>query len=143
MEAFRGLRSDNLSTTAVIRFLGAKLDPKRCYFIILDGLDECDEAQIKDIPRIFQDLLQLSELQFKIFWSSRPVVKWLPETFKSKLHIQLETAENQAKIGPDIRKLIDTTLIEQLDGEEPRLKIGDPELPLKIQDVLIEKAQGM
>ena len=71
------------------------------------------------------------------------MIKWLPLTFQSELHIRLETAENQAQIGVDICNLIDTTLIEQLTGEDPDLQIRDPALILEIRDVLTQKAQGM
>ena len=114
------------------------------YFIVLDGLDECEETQIRGIAQALQDLLNSSKLRVKIYCSARPlVVKWLPSGLRSELEVILETPENQSRIANDIGDLIRNTLMEQLDGESPGLEIGDPNLIRTVQDTLQDKAHGM
>lgn len=142
--AFRGFEYDNTFPTAVINFLETALDSSRRYFIVLDGLDECEEAQIKDITEFFHRLLESPLLQIKIYCSGRPIVAgWLPLGFRPQQHIVLETPENQDSISRDIRNFINFTLEELLEGETPKFEISDPTLILTILDRLQEGAHGM
>lgn len=111
---------------------------------MLDGLDECGEAQVKEVADIFHGLLLSTRLRVKLFWSSRPnVLGWLPKKFLNQQRIDLETVENQSRVAHDIRKLIRITLEEWLDGETPELQLNDPTLIKTILDHLGEEAQGM
>ncbi len=142
--AFRGFEYDNTFPTAVIKFLETTLNSARRYFIVLDGLDECEEAQIKIIAEFFHDLLESPLLQIKIYCSGRPIVaSWLPLSLRPQQHIVLETIENQNKISLDIRNFINVTLEERLEGETPELQIGDPTLILTILNRLEKGAEGM
>ncbi|KAI4210986.1 MAG: hypothetical protein LQ351_006213 [Letrouitia transgressa] len=129
---------------SIIRFLEAVLDNSRQYFIVLDGLDECEEAEIKEVADVFHDLLLLPRLHIKFFWSSRPNVQnWLPGRFLTKQHIDLGTVENQDKIACDIRTFVHLTLEEWLDGDTPKVRINDPTIIITILDCLEKGAQGM
>ncbi len=141
---FHGFRAENVDSEAVIKFLHANLSERHQYFIVLDGLDECDEAQVPEILRALRGLLHSPQLRIKLYCSSRPsVVKWLAEELRPEYHISLETEEYQAKIALDIGSLIENTLTQQLEGESPELQVGDPTLILTVQETLREKAQGM
>jgi hypothetical protein len=143
-ESFRGFSAENVDSEAMITFLHATLTERRHYFIVLDGLDECEEAQVQEISQALSSLLHSSRLQVRIYFSGRPyVVKWLTEGLHPEYHITLETEENQAKIALDIDSLIKTTLTQQLEGNTPELRVGDPTLILTVQETLQEKAQGM
>lgn len=142
--AFRAFNTDNTSGTSIISALEATLSHTRQYFIVLDGLDECEESQVREVAEIFHGLLLSPRLSIKLFWSSRPnVLSWLPARFLTQQHIGLETVENQSKIAHDIRELIYVTLAEWLEGETPELQINDPALIITIQDRLEKEAQGM
>lgn len=142
--AFCRFQYDNICPTAVTNFLETTLNPARRYFIVLDGLDECEEAQIKDVAEFFHGLLKSPILRFKIYCSSRPIVaSWLPLRFRPQQHIFLETIENQNKISLDIRNFINVTLEEWLEGETPKFNISDPTLILTILNRLQQGAQGM
>ena len=120
------------------------LSHTRQYFIVLDGLDECGEVQIKEVVEIFQELLLSPHLRIHLFWSSRPnVLRWLPGRFQTQQRISLETAENQSRVTHDINTLIVVTLEEWLDGETPDLQINDPSLIEMILHCLEKEAQGM
>ena len=133
--------------TPVVEFLKNALSntPRyRRYFIVLDGLDECDEEQMRETCGMLHDLLSLPHLYIKLFWCSRPnIVDWLPLKLQCQQHISLESVEIQDHIASDIGKLINSRLEEWLDGDSPQLRIGDPTLPLKIVQCLENEAQGM
>lgn len=144
VDTFRRFDHRNIDCLAIIRFLEAVLDNSRQYFIVLDGLDECEEAEIKEVADVFHDLLLLPRLHIKFFWSSRPNVQnWLPGRFLTKQHIDLGTVENQDKIACDIRTFVHLTLEEWLDGDTPKVRINDPTIIITILDCLEKGAQGM
>ena len=143
-EAFHQFNHRDIDGVSIVKFLEAALDQSRRYFIILDGLDECDEAHVKEVAEIFQDLLRSPRLHMKFFWSSRPNVhQWLPTRFLTEQQINLGTVENQNRIVSDIHSFVYTTLKEWLDGETPELQINDPTLIVTISDCLEKGAQGM
>ena len=142
--AFRALNPKNTYGTSIISALEAMLSHTRQYFIVLDGLEECEEVQIKEAVQIFHGLLLSPHLRIKFFWSSRPnVLKWLPGRLLTQQRINLETVENQSRVAHDINKFIVVTLEEWLDGEAPELQINDPSLIRTILDCLEKKAEGM
>ena len=141
---FCAFNQKSIDETSIISALEVMLSHTREYFIVLDGLDECEEAQVKEVAGIFHGLLLSPHLHIKLFWSSRPnVLSWLPRRFLTQQHIDLETVENQSRVAHDIRKFILVTLEEWLEGETPELQIGDPTLIITIQDRLEKEAQGM
>lgn len=143
-DAFRAFNYNTTDGIDIIRFLEATLDHARRYFIVLDGLDECEEAQVKELAEIFHNLLLSSQLRIGVFWSSRSnVLSWLPERFLTKQHIDLETQENQGKIARDIGEFTQHTLEEWLEGDTPELQINNPTVPVTIRDRLEKEAQGM
>ena len=142
--AFREFNQESIHGSSIISFLEATLSHSRQYFIVLDGLDECGEAQLKKVADIFHGLLISSRLHIKLFWSSRPnVLNWLLGRFLTQQHIDLDSVENQSRVANDIRKCIRVTLEEWLDGETPEMHINDPTLGITILDHLGNEAQGM
>ena len=142
--AFRAFNQESTYGTSIIRFLEATLNCDRQYFIVLDGLDECEEAQVREVADVFHELLVSPRLRIKLFWSSRPIVlSWLPGRLLTQQHIDLDIADNQSRIAHDIRKFIHITLEEWLEGETPELQINDPSVIITILDRLEKEAHGM
>ena len=142
--AFRAFNQESIDGTSIISALEAMLSHTRQYFIVLDGLDECGEVQIKEVVEIFHGLLLSPHLRIKFFWSSRPnVLRWLPGRFLTQQRINLETVENQSRVAHDIIKFIVVTLEEWLDGDAPELQINDPSLIQTVLHCLENGAQGM
>lgn len=142
--AFRAFNQGSTDGTSIISALEATLDHTRQYFIVLDGLDECREAQIKEVVEIFQGLLLSPHLRIKIFWSSRPnVLSWQPGRLFTQQRINLETVENQSRVAHDISTFILATLEKWLDGETPELQIDNPSLIETILHCLEKEAHGM
>ncbi|KAL8912056.1 MAG: hypothetical protein Q9171_002844 [Xanthocarpia ochracea] len=130
--------------TPVIKYLEIALSHTRQYSIILDGLDECSEVEIREVSGILHRLLSFPHLQIKIFWFSRPnIVDWLPPKLKTEQQISLETSESQDRIASDIRKFIQITLEEWLEGDTPKLRILDPTTVLMAVEYLENEAYGI
>ena len=142
MDAFHKFESTTVDLTAILGFLKTVLTGKRRYFIVLDGLDECDEVQSKNIVRILRGLLESPLLQIKLFFTTRTsVMSRVPLKLRPERHIDLDTAEHQASVARDIDNFVNASLQERL--RENELQLGDPSLVLKIQDALKTGAQGM
>ena len=118
------------------------LTGERRYFIVLDGLDECEEVQFKNIVEILRGLLGSPLLHIKLFFTTRTsVMSWVPLRLQPEWHIDLDTAEHQARVARDIDNFVNASLQERL--RENELQLRDPTLALKIENVLKTGAQGM
>lgn len=143
-EAFFDFDKGPLDGPAILEFLENSLSNTRRHFIILDGLDECNETQIREVTEALYRLLNSSSLHIKLFWSSRSnVLSWLLVKLEPQQRIHLDTVECQKHIAHDIREFINTTLEEWLDRDPPELQIWDPTLVLSIIDHLETEAHGM
>ena len=141
-KAFHQFESTGVDLTYILDFLKTVLTGKRRYFIVLDGLDECEEAQFKELVYILRGLLDTQALHVKLYFTTRKsVMNWIPFNLQPERHIVLDTAENQASITRDIDIFVNASLQERL--REKELQIRDPRLILKIQDALKTGAQGM
>lgn len=130
--------------STIVDFLKNTLENIRQYFIILDGLDECNESNIREVSETLHSLLSYSHLHIKVFWCSRPnIPQWIPSKLRTQQHVSLETVQSQSQVASDIGRFIDVTLEEWLEGDTPRLQIGDPTLVLMIEDRLKNEAGGM
>ena len=143
-DAFKDVKLSNTPGISVIDLLEAFSNLASQYFVVLDGLDDCEEAQVKELVEILQGLLMSTKLRVKIFWSSRPTIRpWMPEKVLAEQHIRLEDKEIQKKVAHDIHKLIHVSLEVWLEEDPPQLQIDDPTLILTIVDHLEKNAQGM
>ena len=141
-EAFHKFESTTADLTAILDFLKATLTGKRRYLVVLDGLDECEEAHFKEIVDVIRSLADSPLLHIKLCFTTRTsVMNWVPLKLKPERHIDLDTAENQASVARDIDNFINASLQERLSENE--LQLGDPALVLKIRDALKTGAQGM
>ena len=132
------------SLVSMVDFIKNALSSEYQYYIILDGLDECNEGQVLKVIEAFDETLTLSGLPLKIFLSSRPDAPvWLLKRFSARQRINLEGKENQSDIATDIRDFISATLTNWMEGEEPELQIGDQAVKLKVCDRLLEESDGM
>lgn len=103
--------------------------------IFLDGLDECDAVERRQLLNALSTLSD--NAQVKIFISSRDSVSIdLKPKFPRFEHISM--AEN---ITPDIKAYIDTCLNERIQNED--LILGDESLLLTIKETLTNHADGM
>ncbi|KXG52155.1 uncharacterized protein PGRI_084390 [Penicillium griseofulvum] len=129
----------DLSTIDVVQFLLLCLETskaKKCYYIILDGLDECDSAHIQAVAQAIVELCS-KYIGFKILCAGRP---GLEKRFKSDTP-QYRIMVNEKKVNLDmdcyITKILDKCL------EEEVLILGDSAIITEIRNTLRDKADGM
>ena len=141
-EAFHKFDSTHADLTSILDFLKTVLTGKRRYFIVLDGLDECEEVQSKELVNVLRGLLDAPLLHIKLYFTTRTIVmNWVTLILKPERQIVLDTAENQASVTRDIDNVVNASLQKRLRQNE--LQLGDQNLILKIQDALKTGAKGM
>ena len=108
------------------------------YFLVLDGLDECDYEEVWVLVESIKSLLKSSEDTFKVFWTGRSdFASRVSDQFPPDFHVHISPTKN----GPEISRYIMLALENALESN--RLKLRDPNIVLKIQDALEAGAQEM
>lgn len=110
------------------------LHRKQC-FIILDGMDECDQEELKTVTHFLEDILA-ANTTFHVFCSSRPdLYRHISGVLQPKYNISCSES------NPEILRYIEDELGRRLESED--LCLGDPGLILNIRDALSKGSQGM
>ena len=108
------------------------------YFLVLDGLDECDYEEVWVLIESIQSLLKSSEYTFRVFWTGRSdFTSRVSDHFRPDFQVHISPTNN----GPEISRFINLALENALESN--RLKLRDPNIVLKIQDALEAGAQEM
>ena len=129
--------SRNLDVKGVIGFLLAELENGVTYFIILDGLDECEDVELKLISQAMHNLYEASSSILKIFYTTRSDMRSQRfQVYQSTYRISLATEA----VNLDIGCFIQAMLTQKLEDDE--LKLGDPKLIVRIRTALQEGSQG-
>ncbi|KAJ5211076.1 hypothetical protein N7491_010893 [Penicillium cf. griseofulvum] len=129
--------SRDLNTAETIEFLLAHLKDDKKYYIILDGLDECDGSEIQQVARGIAKLCGRAK-GFKLLCTGRPGLE--RQLFRI-IQPNCRIAMTERKVESDIDQYIATTLGRCLDEEQ--LKLGDPKLIMKISNALHDGSNGM
>ena len=130
--------SRDLDTAELIDFLTSRLAPSKTYYVIIDGLDECELGEIRMVAQGVSKLCTSSAKSLKILCTGRPELeRELFKGFQPKYKITLTGEE----VDMDITRYITTTLDQRL--EDKQLKLGDPIVILKIVEALQKGSQGM
>jgi len=130
--------SRNLDVDGVVEFLMANLKAKYTYFVILDGLDDCESRELALVSRAIHSLYQRRGICVKVFCSGRPDLEGqLFRILKPSFRITLRGE----KVRKDIETYIRTNLEQRLADE--RLILGDPTLIIRIVNELETGARGM
>ena len=127
-----------LDNDQILEILGTALPKTQKWFVIIDGVDECDQAEAKMVISAMQSLTALPMVNFKLYLSSRTdMYQWMSRRPDRDWHVSI-TLED---VSPDISSFIDITLEHSI--EDGKLQLGDPCLISTIRDTLVDKAQGM
>ena len=107
----------------------------RKYFIVIDGLDECEEKDTRLLLQCLKQLLE-SKHSFQVYCSSRAdIYRWAQLLLEPRWNISMQ------QTSVDIEEYVEETLVNRL--ESGSLSVGDLTIVLTIQDVLLKKAHGM
>ncbi|KAJ5930832.1 hypothetical protein N7466_006325 [Penicillium verhagenii] len=128
----------SLDTDETVEFLLSKLKINHSYYIILDGLDECEQAQIRGIAKALEAIFQSKTLKLKIICAGRPDLD--RDLFKA-IRPEFRIVIDEEKLSIDMDRFITATLDECL--QEELLVIQDPNIVLTIADALRKGARGM
>lgn len=130
--------SRGLNTAEIVDFTLAHLKVDLCYYIVLDGLDECDNSQVNEVARSVTRLCNKRSTDFKIICAGRPELE--KQLFRvAKPRYKLSVTERKIKV--DMDQYIDTILGRCL--EEGQLKLQDPKLIIEISKALRDGSHGM
>lgn len=130
--------SQDLSAPETIDFLASHFEDSKTYYVILDGLDECESSELRQIARAMDKLSKSRSMDLKILFAGRPELeRGLFNTFDPDYKMALARKE----VDSDIDQYIATTLEECLEDE--RLKLGDQALKSEIAEALREGSHGM
>lgn len=126
----------NPDTEKLMQYLRQLSIPKSSMnFIIIDGLDECEESEARELLSCLNHILEF-EHDYHIYCSSRSdVFRWAPALLQPKWMLSMSEANGE------IERYIEETLEECLLSE--RLCLGDPKLVLTIRNSLVAKANNM
>jgi hypothetical protein len=130
--------SRDLSTNEVIPFLLSRLEADKKYYIILDGLDECEDHQIQAVAQALAELCSSWLEGFKILCAGRPGLA--KQLFRSS-RPQYTVTVNKEMVELDMDCYITTILDQCL--EERVLTLRDPTHITNIYNVLRDKSNGM
>ncbi|KAJ5116898.1 hypothetical protein N7456_001246 [Penicillium angulare] len=127
-----------LDTDEIVQFLLSKFPMDGTYYIVLDGMDECQSDQIREVSRALKMFVQQEDGRFKVVCSGRPE---LEENLFKWIRPHQRIVIDEGKINTDIDRFITATLDDCL--EEKSLVLGDPTIRTTITNVLRSGSQGM
>ncbi len=129
---FVDLDGDDLETPIIVSFLIRKLSRSRQYYIIIDGLDECEVNDIRETIEMLSKLIA-SPLRVSVYCSTRPaILNWLPSDFRPERVIAMEDPQNYVRLARDMTQFV-----------EKNLTVKDQEMESIILNKLQEGAEGM
>ena len=137
VDAVAETRPDTMDTDQILHYLQElPSSNSQKYFIIIDGLDECEEKEARLLLQCLKDLL-MSKHVFQVYCSSRPdVFRWAHTVLEPQWNLSMSSRTNV-----DIEEYVEDALVKHLDSGT--LSIGDSTLILTIQDTLLKKSDGM
>ena len=134
----RDVTGITLSTDQVISHLLRLLPQQDKYFMLLDGLDECEPEEARYLFETLESLFGCSTHVFKLFWTGRSdFIAKVPHRLQPNYHVTITASKNE----PEISNLIERALDEAL--ENGRLQLQDPRIIVNIQDALEANACEM
>jgi len=131
-------RTRDLDVEDVVDLMIKHLKDDEIYYIILDGLDECDDGEVQSIGVNVTKLCNRRWNNIKILYSSRPELE--NRLFKNRKYDHKMPLVKD-KVSKDNNLYIDM-MLEQC-YEDKRLKIRDPKLIMEIANVLERDCNGM
>ncbi|KAI0198650.1 hypothetical protein F4808DRAFT_472619 [Astrocystis sublimbata] len=128
---------DDTDLYEVVNFLRDTTSESKPSYIIVDGLDECDQSNGTKLLKALSSLVA-STTSTKLFLASR---ESLSEEIRRSFGSMNQVSMNNSKVSDDITTYIDGKLAEKL--QKGYLKVGDPKLIGEIAQALAQGADGM
>lgn len=136
MDKFLGEHVQSLSFDDVVGLTKNILSLKRrCYFI-LDGLDDCDDVEMRRTTEALHKVQENTRLL--VFVSLRSQIDEVQREFRG---LRPQHVLKMPEDNPDINNFVVSALTAKIETGE--LVLGDESLVLEIRDALTAGAQGM
>ena len=138
-ELDRNLQQSSLDVDEVFEVLKSTLLQSRQYSILIDGLNECEDIEAQQTIEIMERLLNLDELNIKIYCSFRTnSLNWpLSAATWPCYRILINAADIEADINHYIQATLEKNVMDDL------LQVGDAYIVLAVREALVEGAKGM
>lgn len=122
----------------IVAHMQQLLPQQKRYYMILDGLDECEDQEVDILVESLRTLMNPVEQFFKLFWTGRSdFAARISEHFRPDFHIHMSKSDNSTEIAEYVEVALENAL------ENGRLKLRDPQIIVQIQNALESEAQGM
>lgn len=138
MDRFLGEHVPSMSYDDVVALVKAILSLKRRIYFVLDGPDECESFEIRQVTRTLQGLQVDENSIIHLLVSLRSQADDAQTEYRG---VCPDAVFGLPEDNPDIASFIDSELCERIEAGE--LILGDPSLVLEIRDALLDGAQGM
>ena len=122
---------------AIFEILKATLIQGCQYIVIVDGLNDCEDTEAQQTIEILDSLLNLGDLQIKIYYSYRANSIVWPQTAWPLYRVAIRCAD----VESDINQYIQISLESRIKHDI--LQVGSPYVASAIKQALMEGAQGM
>ncbi|CAG7948281.1 unnamed protein product [Penicillium salamii] len=130
--------SNGLSTSEITDIILPRLQIDKKYYLVIDGLDECETSEVREVARSVTQLCNTRAKDFKVLYSGLPELEGkLFGAISPKYRIPV----TESNIGSEMDRYIAATLDRCIDEEE--LVLGDARLKAKIQEALRKGSNGM
>lgn len=130
--------SQDLTTAEVVDFLLSHIEVDKKYYIVLDGLDECDNGEVQQVARSVARIREKCVTDLKIICAGRPELeKQLFRGFGPNYKISVI----ETQVESDMDHYIATILGRCL--EEEQLELGHPKFIVEISKTLRDGSHGM
>ncbi|CAG8399790.1 unnamed protein product [Penicillium salamii] len=130
--------SKDLDTPELTDFIIDHLQLDTKYYLVIDGLDECEIFEVRKVARSVAQLCSTRAKDFKVLFSGRPE---LERSLFGAIGPKYRIAVTETKIGSEMDRYIAATLERCLDEEE--LVLGDQMLKSTIEEALQKGSNGM
>ncbi|KAJ5928123.1 hypothetical protein N7466_007079 [Penicillium verhagenii] len=131
-------KTQDLDTEEVTELLLSCLEDGKAFFIVIDGLDECEEKECREVIANLMRLRQFDTSSVKLFFASRPDIE--AQLFGvAEPEYRITVTKERAK--PDMDAYIDAMLSQFL--EEGKLKLRDGTLIVTISQALRDGSDGI
>lgn len=132
IQQFASMDSDD-----VVRALKLVLSPAARVLFILDGIEACGPREREEVMSTLRQLQEAFQMALCISYSIDASAEMERETSSLPRQSLVTLPDNR----PEISDYIGAELLARLDSD--KLRIGDPNLIVEIQDALTTGAQGM
>lgn len=137
-DATRDLKPMEIGASEVTQFIISRLEADKKYYIIVDGLDECNTGEAQMVVQCIDRICRKYRHNLKVLYSSWPE---LGNVVFGSVEPHFRVLVNEENVNSDMRHYITATLDRCL--AEGRLRLSNPTIILEVTRALLNGSGGM